>query len=244
MMMTMQVLRRTLGAATAISLAVGMSGVACSGLRSSADIENPAPADAGVLADSANELWPNGEIPYEIHPSFAADSMHIKTVMRRWENGTPVRFIPKRTSDLEFVHITRGRCVTYDSGPRTIVSADTSCVGHELGHGLGLTHEHQRPDRDRFVNVKPPWYWFGKGKSQYKIIPQRLCRPYDLGSIMHYRVKYITAKPGYKITQQNNRPSPQDLLSIRQLYGAAPCEPPVYTDADGPIAMERYGRYP
>jgi hypothetical protein len=98
-----------------------------------------------------------------------------------------------------------------------------------LGHALGLRHEHQRSDRDRFVNVNPPWYWFGKGKSQYKILPIPLCRPYDLGSIMHYRVDYITAKSGYTITQQDNTPTASDLLSIRQLYGAAPCGPPVYT---------------
>ena len=30
---------------------------------------------------------------------------------------------------------------------------------HELGHALGLIHEHKRPDRDQYVTVRTPWWW-------------------------------------------------------------------------------------
>lgn len=212
--------------ATTIVAAAGLMLAAC--LGGPQDPGNPAPAGADALADSANEVWPSGQIPYVVHPSFRASPSHISTVMRRWENGTPVRFIPRRPSDEAYVLIKEGGCTTSDVGQTTIVEADSACLGHELGHALGLTHEHQRPDRDRFVTVSPPWYWFGHGKEQYEIREQRLCRPYDLGSIMHYRVKYIVPKPGLEITQKNNEPSAADLLSVRQLYGAAPCTPPTY----------------
>ena len=206
--------------------AVGLTLSAC--LGGHAGYRSSSLPGVDTLTASADEVWPKGQIPYLIHPSFRADSSHISKVMRRWENGTPVRFIPRRPSDTAYVLIRAGDCATNDVGEITVVKADSACLGHELGHALGLTHEHQRPDRNRYVTVNPPWYWFGSGKNQYEIRDQRLCRPYDLGSIMHYRVNYIVPRSGLEITRKDNEPSPLDLLSVRQLYGAAPCTPPVY----------------
>ena len=30
---------------------------------------------------------------------------------------------------------------------------DKRWLSHQIGHALGLKHEHQRPDRDRFIDV-------------------------------------------------------------------------------------------
>ncbi|TMW69120.1 hypothetical protein Poli38472_001276 [Pythium oligandrum] len=62
---------------------------------------------------------------------------------------------------------------------------------HELGHVLGLSHEHQHPDRSVVVlrPVSP-----GKERSYWKLTGQRKT-PYDPTSIMHYDKKLCIPKP-------------------------------------------------
>lgn len=201
---------------------------------SCASVPPPPPPPPDIVETDGSEypLWPGGRVPYVIDASFRGDSLHVEAVMRRWENGTPIRFVPRDGNAVRYVRVTRGGCVTDMHGQNRAVpvSADTSCVGHELGHALGLWHEHQRPDRDRFVTVKTPWYWkyWPKNLAQYESFEQTLCRPYDLGSIMHYNYNKYIKPVSAPITQKDNQPSAGDLLSLRQMYGEAPCTPPVY----------------
>lgn len=63
---------------------------------------------------------------------------------------------------------------------------------HELGHVLGLWHEHQRVDRDRYVRVNWNAVTDGSQNAQYSIVPGALnpkdtaTGPYDFLSVMHY----------------------------------------------------------
>ena len=59
-------------------------------------------------------------------------------------------------------------------------------LAHELGHIIGLHHEHQRNDRDHYIeilwsNIRGP-HKYGKVHTYYTYASTR----YDLGSIMHY----------------------------------------------------------
>ena len=62
-------------------------------------------------------------------------------------------------------------------------------VLHELGHLVGLVHEHCRPDRDAHImvnwnNIRPDMaYNFDK------VQDVRILTPYDLSSFMHYGLK-------------------------------------------------------
>jgi len=62
-------------------------------------------------------------------------------------------------------------------------------VIHELGHLVGLWHEHARYDRDGHVII----LWKNmKEKVEHNFDKQRSMRllaPYDLSSIMHYNLK-------------------------------------------------------
>ncbi len=180
------------------------------------------PESTVPLLETGLPIWAGGRVPYVLDQSFLADSVHIRTVMEKWQQGTVVQFRRRVEGDTAYVLIRRGRCVTSSRGQVTVVSADPDCLGHELGHSLGLTHEHQRPDRDDYVTIKTPFWWLW-GRSQYRVIPQRLCRPYDLSSIMHYNIAYIKPLPGNVISRRDNTVSPGDILSINQMYSGVPC---------------------
>jgi hypothetical protein len=62
---------------------------------------------------------------------------------------------------------------------------------HEIGHAIGLVHEHQLPTRDEYIeildqNVQPDMrIWFNKYSSQE--VNQMLV-PYEYSSVMHYGI--------------------------------------------------------
>ena len=63
-------------------------------------------------------------------------------------------------------------------------------VTHELGHALGLFHEHQRPDRDDYISVVRENIKTGQESNFSPVNPtfiDYLGVPYDLTSDMHYR---------------------------------------------------------
>ena len=58
---------------------------------------------------------------------------------------------------------------------------------HELGHVLGLEHEHQRVDRDEFVRLHSKAKITKENAEQFDPNPgAQLLTPYDYYSIMHY----------------------------------------------------------
>ena len=70
--------------------------------------------------------------------------------------------------------------------------ADTTIVLHELGHLIGLYHEHQREDRDKYIKVN--WenirdsYIHNFVIVKHDLIPENKFQ-YDYDSIMHYENK-------------------------------------------------------
>jgi hypothetical protein len=70
-------------------------------------------------------------------------------------------------------------------------SCTTGVIAHELGHILGLYHEHNRLDRNQFVKI----HWDRISQTAEEDYKWRFCRAlenakhsskYDFGSIMHY----------------------------------------------------------
>ncbi|MCB0349832.1 MAG: hypothetical protein KDD38_01535 [Bdellovibrionales bacterium] len=109
-------------------------------------------------------------------------------------------------------------------------------VLHELGHAFGLTHEHQRSDRDQYVevlreNIKDQFMGFTY-KLNFMQQSTELLTPYDFLSIMHYRQNAFTKngqdtirpRAGYEKYADHighaKHLSELDQFAIRALYGA------------------------
>jgi len=158
-------------------------------------------------------LWPKREVPYVIAPLAQKwDGGQIFTAMSYWA-AAGFKFRPRKPEDgNRYMYIMKtsdwysgssdGVGMDPEGGPRTIkigYHVSTGLITHEIGHGLGLFHEQQRLDRDKYVDI----FWNNiktKNRSdycQYKVTtPTQWCDPqdrggrdignYDFGSIMHY----------------------------------------------------------
>lgn len=101
-----------------------------------------------------------------------------------------------------------------------------STVVHELGHVLGFYHEHNRPDRDDYINIRPNLSP-GLSSQLERLSPSEsnsLGLGYDHASIMHYSSLggIITSKSGVPFGYAQEL-SPLDIEKTRRLYQCGKC---------------------
>ncbi len=111
--------------------------------------------------------WPGGIIPYDVSHLSNAQQAEAKRGMQRWmDTGAHIAFIP-RTGQVEYVNFTGNTNagnntshVGFEKGRRTDINITAFwwrqgewMAAHELGHVLGLFHEHCRWDRDENVKI-------------------------------------------------------------------------------------------
>ncbi len=156
----------------------------------------------GLITGLAAHRWPGGCAPYtynegQLSPSEIAN---INSAVASINATGAIRLI-RRTTQTRYIHIVPdyqpldGVCWSShigQSGGRQEVKLDpgtgAGVIIHELCHALGLSHEHQRPDRDEHVAVDSGIVKVNRlGDFAKKHPPTSVVvGAYDLGSIMHY----------------------------------------------------------
>ncbi|KAK0409245.1 hypothetical protein QR680_004428 [Steinernema hermaphroditum] len=161
------------------------------------------PSEGQAIKRSGSNLWPtdgNGYIYYSVDYPFDERMRRLlDQSMTFWQKHTCLSFMQgsdtkpviRITADGGACYSTLGRQSIYQR-----LSLGWSCgffgtVVHEVGHTLGLGHEHQRYDRDAHIsinygNVDPGnRHSFNASKPSES---ENFGLPYDYGSIMHYDV--------------------------------------------------------
>lgn len=192
--------------------------------------------------------WTDGIVPYYFANGHFSDKERylIKVAMREWEKYSCVRFREKTNSDKNYVRFQNGMGCNSQLGMvggMQVLNLDVNGCRwkglylHEIGHALGLVHEHQLPNRDEYIeimydNVEPSMrIWFnkysGQEVNQYDV-------DYEYSSVMHYGItafssdgKSQTIKAKDKSKEESigkvwrKELSFTDVKSINRLYRCA-----------------------
>ena len=152
--------------------------------------------------------WLGGVIPYVLDDDMSGWAREsAQQAMSAWTGATVLRFVP-RTNETDFIYFV-------EAGQYQKCVRQPTCIGaggfapniqHGVGHGLGLMHEQQRRDRDRYVRV-----FQGPISPHLRSVwnPQPIhgadISPYNYQSVMHY---------GFLSSKRNRRGGPRALETI------------------------------
>jgi astacin len=199
--------------------------------------------DAIAVADPVRR-WPEGVIPYVIHPDLPNPS-RVLAAVRHWNESTPVRLVERegQRNYLVFRPVDSGcfSAIGMTGGEQSILLASgcgTGTIIHEIGHTAGLWHTQSRHDRDRYVLVRLSQITPDL-RSQYAqpFAAGEDIGPYDYMSIMHYAAagnppNMESIPPGIPFGQRSTL-SAGDIDVIRRLYRGAPPETVITTNPEG-----------
>lgn len=189
----------------------------------------------GLVEMPQLKLWPHGLVPFHIQPS-VHNPERILQAVALFEN-TAVHLVPYSNED-EVLVFEQGpeACKSYvgKMGGKQPIWISDDCappdIAHEILHALGLVHEQNRTDRDKYVDVH-----FEnideRFKDNFEKLPSEYMKVSGLGefdyqSLMMYP-PWMFAKNGQstmepksrdKLIQPGTRLSPTDVDRINRAY--------------------------
>ena len=194
---------------------------------------------------SSKLRWPKGIVPYAIEDG-VVDGANIVPAIEEWNSKTVIEFVPRRKqrSYVAFVKVDGGNCraaLGRVGGRQEIFIPPSGCsvesLIHEIGHAVGLEHEHERRDRDTYISMRAENLSVESTAHSNGANP---LGPYDYASTMHYdpysfslngRAVFETIPPGIAIPSAGL--SSGDINKIAWMYGQPPAKVTVSTNPPG-----------
>jgi hypothetical protein len=150
----------------------------------------------------ASFRWSGATIPFTIQ---SGNTTAINDAIAHWHANTPIRLIQRVNNQADFVEF-RASVSGSDSevgrrGQRQIINlaltADVPTIIHEIGHAVGLWHEHTRDDRNQKIEVIMANIASGAlhNFDTHVMDGDKLGTDYDFDSIMHYPPFAFAANP-------------------------------------------------
>ncbi|TQV73638.1 hypothetical protein FLL45_12245 [Aliikangiella marina] len=188
--------------------------------------------------DMNKDKWKDGKVYYEFAEDVTAENRErFIDAYRVWESVAELEFI-ERTVQENYIYVqndNRNYAIVGMVGGKQILSMvswhSKYIIVHEIGHSLGMWHEHMRSDRDEYVtiledNINP--------NQRYNFTKRQTLNysSYDFLSIMHYGLgaystngsRTIEPHPQYfpiaEFAGQRNFISGGDQIAMARRYGA------------------------
>lgn len=184
--------------------------------------------------------WKDGIIPYYLTGDFTeAEIADIETAMITWESASGVRFeeVTPRARAYNIIRLQEKRWSSSIGENNAVCYLNFGSSGdrfshllHEMGHALGLLHEHQRPDRDKYIKV----FWeniLNVYQENFEIRDNPLIveenYSYDYNSIMHYPANSFSKNDfNTLVSLDDNNPinrldilTEMDIQKAQEIYG-------------------------
>ena len=191
-----------------------------------------------------SKRWPDGVVYYVIDEDTPEPMRRlIQRAIGHWQEKTSVYFVERTDQDdyVEFEPRSSGCSSKVGmQGGRQEINISSQCglgsIIHEIGHCMGLFHEHTRLNRDQHITIN--WGNVESGKDHnFKRADLRglgqvkdWAGDMDYGSIMMYNAyafsknkqPTIVRKDGKTYTAQRNNLSNTDIKGIDNMYGKPP----------------------